>query len=320
MISQKMKDWFGATLKEYPESGHELDVFAITANGISIYVEIIWSDSTQNFFRDMTMIQTADADVKLVVANPKISSDDKRQREFEKIVIAQRKLGFAIHGNFINGANVLDDPGYLESEFKGIVFGLLDYKQQRGPRIRQRELFEPPEPPSVDRVEEQLLSNLFLVKTYPSTIFASPANIRKVSEAYSVIGPKVGDHPFLPKDRKLYTFENLRNPSSIFRSVIAIDQVTEEQASEWLKVEDKKNSLVYLLNLALRKYCQKRDLRYDDKHERFVCQLRNGKNNTFSWRAGSKFVTRTIAKRILGKEQTTPLLHPLCRRSKVHVH
>ena len=303
MICQKMKDWTGASLQEYPESGHELDVFAITADGVSIYVEIIWSDSTQNFFRDMSMIQTIDADVKLVVTNPKISCDDKRQREFKKVVIAQRKMGFAIHSDMIDGACILDNPSYLENEFRGIVLDLLNYAQKRGRRTSQRTAFEPPQPPSVDKVEEELLSNLFPVKKYPSTIFVSPTSIRKVSEAYRIIGPKVGDHPFLPKDRKLYTFENLRDPSSIFGPIIADNQVTEEQASEWLKAEDKKNSLVYLLNLALRKYCQKRSLRYDDRHERFVCQLKDGQDNTFTWRAGSRFVPRVIAGRKFGKDK-----------------
>jgi hypothetical protein len=297
-----MEEWTGASLLEYPESGHELDVYAITPNGISIYVEIVWSDSAQNFFRDMAMIQTVDVDVKLVVANPKISGDDNRQREFKKIVIAQRKLGFAIHGDMINGGCILDDPSYVEEEFKGIVLSLMYYAQKYERRTHQRTTFEPPESPSVDRVEEQLLSNLFLVKTYPSTIFASPTNIRKVSEAYSIIGSRVRDYPFLPKDKKLYTFENLKDPSSIFRSIIVSDQVEEEPSSEWLKDEDKKNSLVYLLNLALRKYCQKRELHYD-KQERFECQLKDGKNNVFSWRAGSRFVPRTVARQKFGKNK-----------------
>jgi len=68
IISKKLKEWTGATLQEYPSSGHELDVFGVTSTGISIYVEIIWSSSRTNFFRDMNMIQTSDANVKLVVA------------------------------------------------------------------------------------------------------------------------------------------------------------------------------------------------------------------------------------------------------------
>lgn len=49
LISEKLREWTGATLQEYQSSGHELDVFAVTPDGISIYVEVIWTNSLQNF-------------------------------------------------------------------------------------------------------------------------------------------------------------------------------------------------------------------------------------------------------------------------------
>jgi len=36
VISTKLQEWTGATLEEYPSAGHELDIFAVTPNGISI--------------------------------------------------------------------------------------------------------------------------------------------------------------------------------------------------------------------------------------------------------------------------------------------
>jgi hypothetical protein len=58
-MSHYLKEWVGATLQEYQSSGHELDVLAMTPDGTSIYVEVIWSASLQNFYRDMFMIQNS---------------------------------------------------------------------------------------------------------------------------------------------------------------------------------------------------------------------------------------------------------------------
>jgi len=129
-ISEKLKVWTGATLQEYPSSGHELDVYAMTPEGISVYVEIIWSSSKNNFFRDLNLLQTSDAKVKLVVASPEIISKKSCRREFEKVVIAQRKLGIAIHGNLIDGLKIIQRPKYMENDFKKIFFEMLDHARK----------------------------------------------------------------------------------------------------------------------------------------------------------------------------------------------
>jgi len=69
-ISVKLREWFGVSVKEYPSSGHELDIFAVTPDGISIYVEIIWSDTSTNFFRDMSIILEED-EMKAVIRGEK---------------------------------------------------------------------------------------------------------------------------------------------------------------------------------------------------------------------------------------------------------
>jgi len=301
-ICEKLKKWTGATLQEYPSSGHKLDVFAVTPTGISIYVEIIWSSSRTNFFRDMTMIQASDANVKLVVVSPKILTNEEFQRQFEKIAISQRRLNFAMHGSFIDGERILNEPDYLEIELKRIVLGLLSQVKIRGKAVGAPVEFEPPEPTTASEVEEQLLSNLFPVKKYPTTIFVSPTNIGSAKEAYKELGLKIKELPFLPKNKKLYTFDDLKQPSSPFLPIIATKQITEEKVSDWIQDSTKRNDLIYLLNLALKKYCESRGLHYNKKHRRFVCPLEDGRTRFFAWKAGTKHVTRKIATCIKGEE------------------
>jgi GTPase SAR1 family protein len=131
LVLERLKAWTGATLQEYPSSGHELDIYAMTSDSISLCVEIIWSDSIANFYRDLNMIQSSDAYVKLVIASPGIMSKAKCQREFEKVVLAQRKQGCSIHGDFIDGRKILEDPEFMETEFRKIVADMLDHARKR---------------------------------------------------------------------------------------------------------------------------------------------------------------------------------------------
>jgi len=43
IMCQKLEEWFGVSITEYPSSGHELDVISISTNGVKLMVEIIWN-------------------------------------------------------------------------------------------------------------------------------------------------------------------------------------------------------------------------------------------------------------------------------------
>lgn len=302
-ICQKLKEWTGATLREYQSSGHILDVFAVTSIGISIYVEIIWSSSRSNFFRDMTLIQASDADVKLVVVSPKILSNDKYRRAFEKVAISQRRLNFAMYGEFIDGEKIINNPNFLETEFKSIILDLLKSVQIRGKAVGTRAKFEPPKPTSADEIEEQLSSNLFPVKKYPSTIFVSPTSFTSALAIYRKCGGKIRPYPFLPKRKKLYTFNDLRETPSPFSEIISKDEITLERVSDWMRDESRKSDLMYLLNLSLEKYCRRRGMDYIKKYQRFVCRLQRGQGTRFfTWKPKTRVVPRIIAQCMTGKE------------------
>ena len=301
-IYTKLKEWTGATLQEYPSSGHELDVYAVTPVGTSIYVEIIWSGSRTNFLRDMVMIQTSDADVKLVVVSPEILANKEFQRQFEKVAISQRRLNFAMHGSLIDGEKILNEPNYLESELRKIVLRLLNQVRTRGKVVGAQVEFEPPKPRTAYKMKEELFSNLFPVKRYPATIFVSPTSIRYAGEAHEKLGLKIKEISFFVKNKKLYTFDDLKHSSSPFLSIISQDQIAEEKVTDWIQDSTKRNDLMRLFNLALRRYCESRELYYVKRHRRFVCPLKEGRTRSFTWRPGTKVVRRKLATCIKGKE------------------
>jgi len=301
VISTKLQEWTGATLEEYPSAGHELDIFAVTPNGISICVEIIWSPAKQNFYRDLSLIQQSDANIKIIIASPEILTNEDYQREFSKVAISERRKGVAMHGELIDGAKLLEDTKYLETEFKNVVLSLIDQAQSEG-RIPAKEI-TPPEAPSPDKKQELLMSNLFPVIKYPSTIFSSPTDIRTEPDVFKHLGDEISQYSFILKSKRLYTFHNLKSPSSPFKPIISTNEILEEPTAEWIKNGAKRNDLIRLLNLTLRVYCRERGMHYDKKHRRYICLLKeDGKDNIFSWRAGSKFVQRTIAKKVYDKQ------------------
>lgn len=301
IISEKLQEWIGASLPEYPSSGHELDVFAVTPEGITIGVEIIWSSTKQNFFRDLNLIQQSDANIKLVVASPEIISSHEYQREFSKVVISQRKMGIFMHGELIDGQKILEDSMFMETEFKEIIFGLIKKAASEGrPKMMK---IVPAEIPKPDKVCEKLVPNLFPVINYPLKIFSASTNVRTEPEVFKILGAEVSEYPFILKNKKLYTFHNLKDPVSPFKPIISTEDVVEENVVDWMENISKRNDLIRLFNLALRIYCRKRNMYYDKKHKRYFCLLKeNGRNNVFSWRVGEKRVKRTIAKKYCDKK------------------
>jgi len=118
LIERKLQEWFGASITEYLSAGHELDVFAVTSSGISIYVEVIWYHSKAHFLSDMNMLQQSDADIKVVIGSLEVVSDQNMIREFAKVVISQRRAGKIIHGDMLNGMRILEDSEYVENDLK----------------------------------------------------------------------------------------------------------------------------------------------------------------------------------------------------------
>jgi uncharacterized protein YjbI with pentapeptide repeats len=125
LVTSRLKDWFGCSIDEYPQSGHELDVYAITSKGVRIYVEIIWSPTKGHFLADLLSIEHAETNVKLAIASQKILDSIELKRKFEKTVANQRSIGTTIYGEMLNANLFLENSVFLDSTFKQIVYDLV---------------------------------------------------------------------------------------------------------------------------------------------------------------------------------------------------
>lgn len=121
IFEDKLRSWYGASIDEYYDRGHILDVYAITSSGLKIYVEIVWS----NFKNDMLILERSEADIKVVIANPSILKNKNLVKDFNKTVMSQRGRGVKIWGVMINGERILSEPTCIDSEIRQIFDALI---------------------------------------------------------------------------------------------------------------------------------------------------------------------------------------------------
>jgi hypothetical protein len=124
IVSDLLRMQYSSTLNEYPDSGNINDVMAVTNDGISVFVENVWTSNKGNFQRDLNILHRSVAEVKIFIVNPKILQDASLCREFEKTRMTERKKGFQV-SNMIDGSMVLDEPDYVAKEFGNIVMELV---------------------------------------------------------------------------------------------------------------------------------------------------------------------------------------------------
>lgn len=101
-IKETLRDFFsshyGVAIKEYPESGFQADVFAVLIPSTRLIVEIIWTPSKSQFQEDLHRVRSFDAEIKVVVAHPKILQNPSWVRLFKKIKAEEITKGCSIIG------------------------------------------------------------------------------------------------------------------------------------------------------------------------------------------------------------------------------
>lgn len=308
LIESRLREWFGVSVKEYPSVGHELDVFSTSIDGVSVYFEVIWSDSRAHFLSDLNMVQQSDTDVKLVIGSPKVVGNESYVREFAKVVIAQRRIGYHVHGEMIDGSRILHDSGYVDTELKSKVLSLIESVKGAPVRLkikRAAAMKTAAEKFVADRIEEQLLSNLFPVISLPNKIFFATTKIQDPSEIIDEVTEEARKIPFILKRGRIYCFLDIGRRDSGFHGVLG-GSASSENLAEWLSDRDTRNWLMDLLNQALGKYCRSElHLEPYERRGRFFFPPENGKDRMVSWKTGKRTVRRTVAKAIKRANGTT---------------
>jgi hypothetical protein len=98
LLSKFFKDNYGLSITEYLDSGFEADVVTVLSPARKLMVEVIWSSSNANFYRDMTLVLASNAEIKIVVANQAILKKSLLLRYFERIRMSEAVKGYSLIG------------------------------------------------------------------------------------------------------------------------------------------------------------------------------------------------------------------------------
>ena len=134
---------YGSGLKEYPDSGHLNDVYVVTIDGVKIFVENVWTSTRTQFEKDLNILHRSDANVKLLIVNPDILSNEKLTRSYEKTKLSERAKGTAI-SDMIDGSRIMYDPDFVNNDFRRTVQKLVTEIRERKSRAPESVLPERP--------------------------------------------------------------------------------------------------------------------------------------------------------------------------------
>jgi hypothetical protein len=130
IVLENLRSKYGSGLKEYPDSGSINDVKVVTGDGISIFIENVWTSKKTNFDRDLNILLRSRDNVKILVVNPDILREGSLVREFQKTLMTEREKGFQV-SPMIDGSKILNDPDYVQNEFGKIVAELVAEARKR---------------------------------------------------------------------------------------------------------------------------------------------------------------------------------------------
>ena len=120
IVLSSLKEFCGAGLAEYPHCGNVNDVYAVTSDNIRIFVENVWTSTENHFYHDLVALQRSDADVKILIVNPRILGNDTMKREFVKTKFREIERGVVIP-DMIDGYLILENSQFVNEGLRGIV-------------------------------------------------------------------------------------------------------------------------------------------------------------------------------------------------------
>lgn len=155
---------------------------------------------------------------------------------------------------------------------------LRQMKADHEKRIR-REMGTQSAEPKLELKQERILSSLLTVTHLPSAVFSAPCRFKDETEVKQRI---LYPHdpwelaPFLIREGKIYSFQDLREPNNPFTTVIEKSSIEKLRAIELWDNAEGKRRYQNLLNRALYKYTSRLAIQYDPSHHRFYFPTSEG--------------------------------------------
>jgi len=130
---------------------------------------------------------------------------------------------------------------------------------------------------SPDRVTEELVGNLFPIEEYPEFVWSGATNIRRKEEALEILGEDRKYAPsFILRAKRLYTFSNLSRGGYTLRPLLLNNEFERERVDSWRDDLNKWRWFIELMNIVLRRHCQRLDLIFHPEISAFYFPAERG--------------------------------------------
>ena len=182
IMKVQLQEWLeGLTLKEFPVSGYEADVYGISKDKVIIHAEVIWS--LNEYGKNIISLLISDADLKIAVFSPKALK--RFGRDYNKVRLEQLKKGYSF-SEPVEGERLLEkDSDYIA--------GLREETLQTIERI-PREI-PAPFPRSYWYINDELIKEVTdSLKETKWTNFPTISQISLLERKYLVCPKKVEDN------------------------------------------------------------------------------------------------------------------------------
>lgn len=189
-------------------------------------------------------------------------------------------------------------PSEFKRGFAELIRRIRNLPQERGRRLAPLTSQAPVLPVQVqpevawlpDSVTELLLSNLFPVVTLPTRIWSAATTYREKMGIWDVAP---GAEPFILREKRVYTFADLRSRDTHLRKAIDPASVGKpESRNDWLLRDDRSNWLMALLNTTLSKHLWLINVKQDGKGRFFFCPGEGSTERKWTMKGGRP---RTVA-------------------------
>lgn len=156
-----------------------------------------------------------------------------------------------------------------------------------------------------DKVNEEIISNLFEVVKLPKYIYSAASGL---PDSYSMKETlkQNGVFPefffkFTESNGKVITFENLDDESNPYSKLIIPETVRAEPIENWLAEPDKRRVIIELLNKEIRHHAIQKGIFYNRKHDKLFYSTNESKRRE-RWKSRFRESEKTVAAKMYAEQ------------------
>lgn len=142
--------------------------------------------------------------------------------------------------------------------------------------------------------QEWLYSNLLPIEEHPAIIYSASSLYRSSDQVRALLHDTYKP-PFIPKEKRLWTFSDLTQLDCPLRRACDVNQITQTDSTTWWHDDNHRLWLTDLYNQCLRRKCFSLGLLFDWQHNRFYFPPDGDRDRVIDYQASKRRARRRVA-------------------------